>query len=66
MYIRTGESASASVKMVSSLGNVVYEGSVSSSPFDPAVVNCSGFSAGVYTLMVEVGGEKFKKTVVKQ
>lgn len=66
LYIRTGESASASVKMVSSLGNVVYEGSVSSSPFDPAVVNCSGFSAGVYTLMVEVGGEKFKKTVVKQ
>lgn len=66
MYIRTGESGNASVKMVSSLGNVVYEGNLSCSPFDPAVVNCSGFSAGVYTLMVEIGGEKFKKTVVKQ
>ena len=66
MYIRTGESASASVKMVSSLGNVVYEGNVSCSPFDPAVVNCTAFPAGVYTVMVEVGGEKFKKTVVKQ
>ena len=54
------------LKLVSTLGAVVYEGSLPSSPFEPASIDCSGYPSGVYTLVAEAGGESYKKTVVKQ
>ena len=66
LYIRTGQSAEASVKMVSALGSVVYDGKLQCNPFDPATIRCAEFPAGVYTVIVEMGGETYKKTVVKQ
>ena len=66
LYIRTAQAGDVAVKLVSTLGAVVYEGTLQSSPFDPASINCSDYPSGVYTLMVEAGGESYKKTVVKQ
>ena len=52
--------------MVSALGATVYEGQIHSNPFDPATIVCKDFPAGIYTLLVDIGEEQYKKTVVKQ
>ena len=66
LYIRTAQAGDVALKLVSTLGAVVYEGSLQSSPFEPASIDCSGYPSGVYTLVAEAGGESYKKTVVKQ
>ncbi len=66
LNIRTGESGTATVKLVNSLGGTVYSGELPASPFDPAQVDCRTFPAGVYTLMVNLGENKVVKTIVKQ
>lgn len=66
LYIRTAQASEVKVKLVSTLGAVVYEGSLQSSPFEPASIDCSDYPSGVYTLVAEAGGQSYKKTVVKQ
>lgn len=66
LYIRPAQPGAVSVKLVSSLGNTVFDGQLQADPFSPATIDCKGFPAGVYTLFVEMGSEKFKTTLVKQ
>ena len=66
LFIRTSQTTEASVRMVSALGATVYEGQIHSNPFDPATIVCKDFPAGIYTLLVDIGEEQYKKTVVKQ
>lgn len=63
LNIRTGNQTNLTVKLISSLGNVVFSDSVEASPFDPARLDLRSVAAGVYTLQL---GDKEVFTVVKQ
>ncbi|MBR1570142.1 MAG: S8 family serine peptidase [Bacteroidales bacterium] len=67
LNIRLAESASAQVKVISSLGAVAYEGPLNVvSPLDAVQIDLSSLPAGVYTLVLEKSDETMKKTIVKQ
>lgn len=65
LYVRTSEECQANVRMVSSIGAVVFEDDLKVSVFDPAKIDVSKFSAGVYTVVVKTGETEVRKTVVK-
>ena len=65
LYVRTSETASAELKVISSLGKTVFDESLSLSPFTPATVDMRKMAAGVYTVQVTYGGETYTKTIVK-
>ena len=65
LYVRTSEEASTALKIVSSSGAVVYDKTLTISPFDPAKVDMREMPAGSYAVMLEYGGESINKTIVK-
>ena len=65
LYVRTSESASADVKVISNLGRIIFEESVSISPFTPATVDMREMAAGIYTVQVTYDGKTYTKTIVK-
>lgn len=66
LNIRTSDTATANVKLISSLGAVCFTGSLPVSPFEPAKIDCQSYSAGIYTLVVELGSSEYRYTIVKQ
>lgn len=65
LYVRTSETASADLKVISSLGRIVFEEALSISPFTPATVDMRKMAGGIYTVQVTYNGETFTKTIVK-
>ena len=65
LYVRTSEEASADIKVISSLGRIVFEEAISISPFTPATVDMRNMAGGIYTVQVTYNGETFTKTIVK-
>ncbi len=66
LNIRVGETTSADIIITSSTGVQVYKAtSVTISPFQPAQVNMSSFSAGVYSVGIHFNGEKIIRNIVK-
>lgn len=65
LMVRTGESGTVGVKIISSLGAVVFDQEVTSSPFDPAKLDLTSLSAGVYKVVFTIGSEKVENTLVK-
>ncbi len=65
LFVRTSKEASANVKMVSSIGAIVYEKDLDISAFEPAKIDVTSFSAGVYTVVVKSEGMEITKTVIK-
>lgn len=66
LYVRASQADEAGVKIVSSAGAVVYDGSVSVDPFNPAMVDMSGLLGGVYNVKVtDKSGKVFTQNVVK-
>ena len=57
---------SMKVRMVNATGGLVYEGSLTGSAFEPAVIDCTSLAPGVYSLTVTLGGADYKQTVVKK
>ncbi len=57
---------SMTLRLVSATGGLVYEGTVSGSAFEPAVVDLSGLAPGVYSATIGLGGNEYKQTVVKK
>jgi len=65
LYVRTSEEASADLKVVSSLGKIVFEDTLNLSPFTPATVDMREMAGGIYTVQVVYNGETYTKTIVK-
>lgn len=65
LYVRTSESASASLRVVNISGAAVYEDNLTITPFDPAKVDVRAFAPGVYTVLLDYNGEQIKKSIVK-
>lgn len=65
LYVRTSETASASLRVVSSSGATVYSDDLTITPFDPAKVDVRSFAPGVYTVLLDYNGEQIKKSIVK-
>lgn len=64
LYVRTGENASASVKLVDMQGASVYDKSLDITPFDPAKIDVREMAAGTYTVIVDYSGKKITKNIV--
>lgn len=54
------------VKIVSQTGNVVFEGDLKSSAFEPAEIDMSGCAPGKYSATIRFGSKEFKQTIVKK
>ncbi len=65
LFIRAGEDVEAGVRIIGGSGAVVYDKTVSISPFAPATVDMSGVSAGSYTVILNMSGKETKYNVVK-
>ena len=65
LYVRTSESASAQLKLVSVTGATVYENQLTITPFEPAKVDVREFAPGTYTVILDYAGQEIKKSIVK-
>ncbi|MCD8312615.1 MAG: T9SS type A sorting domain-containing protein, partial [Bacteroidales bacterium] len=66
LYVSTEqEEASTTVKVSTSTGSLVYEGTSTASAFNPAEVDFSGFAPGTYSVNVRYGSRDVTKKVVK-
>ncbi len=63
--VGTLEAAQTRIRIVSQTGKVVYDRTSEVSGYDPAKIDMSACPPGIYTIIVDLGGEEFKKTVVK-
>lgn len=65
LYIRTANTETISVKLYSSSGAKVFQGTFSISPFAPASVDMTKMAAGTYTLLMTTDGKEIKRSIVK-
>lgn len=66
LYIKTADSVTgASIKLYTSSGAEVYEGTASISSSSAATIDMSKYAPGRYALVVEYGGNKYNQTIVK-
>ena len=67
MNIRVGSDVEhVSVKIISALGSVVYEGEFTDvSPFSALSVDLSNLAPGTYTAVVVMDGVEYKQQIVK-
>lgn len=66
MYIRPGVGGEYQLKISSAAGAVIYNGSVTSSPFSPFVISMKDNPIGIYNIsVIAEDGTEFKSTVAK-
>ena len=65
LNIRTGESGTWNVKIVSATGALFYEADLTIGPFDPVVVDMSKAWPGAYTVILTKDGTAEKFNIVK-
>ena len=65
LNLRTGDKISALVSIVSSTGATVFNKSVSMGPFNPAQIDMSDMSGGVYTVLINFNGKELKQNITK-
>jgi len=65
LYVRTGETAEALLRVINVSGASVYEQELTITPFDPAQVDMRTFAPGIYTVLLDYDGEQIKKSIVK-
>lgn len=66
LYVRTSESASASLKLIDVLGVTIYEQALTITPFEPAKVDMAGFASGIYTVILNYAGNITKTQIYKR
>lgn len=67
LNLATGEDVEEShVTILSATGGVVFEGSVQASAFEPAAIDMSSCAPGRYSLILTIGSEEYRKTIVKK
>jgi hypothetical protein len=66
LYVRGAQADEVDVVISGVSGTVVFDGKVSPDPFNPAVVDFTGFTSGVYNVKVTSrSGKSFSQNVVK-
>jgi hypothetical protein len=66
LYVRGAQADEVDVVISGASGTVVFDGKVSPDPFNPAVVDFTGFTSGVYNVKVTSrSGKSFSQNVVK-
>lgn len=66
LFVRTGiDLVSTSVKIVSSTGQVVFEGSGDASAFEPYSIDMTGTAPGEYKIFVSFADERYEGSIVK-
>ena len=65
IFVRTMETKDATVKVYSVSGACVAEAKQIITPFEPAKLNLSSIAGGTYSVVVEAGGEKVSRQIVK-
>lgn len=64
LFVRTGENASANIKLVDMQGAAVYDKTMDVTPFDPAKIDVREMAAGAYSVIVDYSGKKITKNIV--
>lgn len=66
-YVNVGtmEEADAKISIVSQTGKMVYDETVKASAFAPARIDMSTCAPGVYSVIVTLDGNEYKKTITK-
>lgn len=65
LNIRTGQEIQADITITSSSGARVYQGTVNITPFDPARIDMTSFSGGVYAVTINLKGQTLTRNIVK-
>lgn len=65
VWLRTGEDQNALVTIYSNSGAKVFESKMDISPFEPAKIDMSSFSGGVYNVHIKYDEKEIKKQVIK-
>ncbi|HHV04852.1 MAG: S8 family serine peptidase [Bacteroidales bacterium] len=65
LNIRTGQETQADIAIISSSGTRVYQGTVSISPFNPAQIDMTSYSGGVYAVTINLKGQTITRNIVK-
>lgn len=67
LHLRTGlQPESLHVRIFNSAGAKMFDGTVTSSAFEPGQVDMSSYAPGIYTLKVEKGGKNYEYSIVKK
>ena len=66
-YVNVGtmEEADAKISIVSQTGKKIYDETVKASAFAPARIDMSTCAPGVYSVIVTLDGNEYKKTITK-
>ena len=64
LYVRSGSQGSSEIVVSSASGAVIFSDTVQMDAFNPAMVDMSGCSSGVYTVRVSNSSESYKTTIV--
>ena len=65
MYVASENEGTADITIFTSTGKRIMEATSESSLFNPAKLDLSNLAPGTYSVHVEIGGMKFKESVVK-
>ncbi|SHE70641.1 Por secretion system C-terminal sorting domain-containing protein [Mariniphaga anaerophila] len=65
IWLRTGEAQRAQVTINSNSGAKVFEAEMDISPFEPAKIDVSAFSGGVYNVHIKYDEKEIKKQIIK-
>jgi len=65
LYIRTGKPTPADITITSSSGSIIYKETVNISPFEPAQIDMTSMSGGVYSITINLNGSVITRNIVK-
>jgi len=65
LNVRTGQETEADIAITSSSGARVYKETVTITPFNPARIDMSAFSGGVYAVTINLKGQIITRNIVK-
>ena len=66
LYVRTSEAASASLKLINVLGATVFDQTLTITPFEPAKVDMTNLPGGIYTVVLDYGGNITTSSIYKR
>ncbi|MFV0267787.1 MAG: S8 family serine peptidase [Draconibacterium sp.] len=65
VWLRTGKDQRSLVTVFSNSGAKVFEAEMDISPFEPAKIDMTAFSGGVYNVHIKYDGKEIKKQIIK-
>ncbi len=65
LNLRMGEEVTADISLISSSGAEVFNRTMPVTPFNPARVDMTGMSGGVYTVIIKYNGNEIQRNITK-